>query len=283
MKRNLPTTSGYTDVWQNVGETRNNGLELTLQTVIISSKDFNWTTNLTFNYNKNEIVKLFNGTQDIPSNKWFIGQPIDVEWITKYVGVWQTNEAAQAALYSRIPGQSKLLDANNDKIIDQADNFIYNRIPKFVGGFSSTIKYKNYDFSFYLYSRLDYGSLVGIITMPDFGTANWNQINYNFWTPQNPTNAGPQPAETRDAYAQGSSYAFRDLSFVRLKNVNFGYTLPDNLAKKIKSNSFRVFVVIDNPYVWTKSDYIGIDPENCNSPVDSRPLRTIALGLNAKF
>jgi TonB-linked SusC/RagA family outer membrane protein len=283
MKRNLPTTSGYSEVWQNVGQTRNTGIELTLQAIIVSKKDFSWTTNLTFNYNKNEIVQLFNGTQDSPSNKWFIGQPIDVEWITKYNGVWQTNEAAEAALYSRIPGQSKLLDANNDKIIDQDDNFVFNRIPKFVGGFSSTFKYKDFDFSFYLYSRLDYGRMLGIITIPDLGTANWNQLNYNFWTPTNPTNDGPQPALTRDAYAQGSSFAYRDLSFVRLKNINFGYVLPNRLAQKIKSNSFRFFVVVDNPYIWSRNDFVGVDPENCNSPLDARPLRSIAIGINAKF
>ena len=283
MKRNLPVTSGYSEVWQNVGQTRNRGVELSLQAVLVSNKNFSWNTNLTFNYNKNEIVQLFNGTQDSPSNKWFIGQPIDVEWITKYVGVWQTDEAAEAALYSRIPGQSKLLDANNDKIIDQADNFVFNRIPKFVGGFSSTFKLKDFDFSFYIYSRLDYGRLLGIITVPDFGTANWNQLNYNFWTPENATNDGPKPAETRDAYAQGSSFAYRDLSFVRLKNVNLGYTLPEKIATKIKSNSFRVFVVVDNPYSWNRSDYIGVDPENCNSPLDARPLRSVAVGVNAKF
>jgi len=283
MKRNLPTTSGYHEVWQNVGQTRNTGIELSLQTTLLSAKESNWTTNLTFNYNKNEIVSLFNGAKDSPGNKWFIGQPIDVEWITKYVGVWQTNEAATAAMYSRIPGQTKLLDANNDKIIDQNDNFVYNRIPKFVGGFSSTFKYKNYDFSVYLYTRLDYGSMVGIITMPDFGTANWNQIKYNFWTPENPTNDGPQPSETRDAYAQGSSYAFRDLSFVRLKNINLGYTLTPEVASRLRCKMFRIFAVVDNPFVWTKSDYIGIDPENCSSPTDARPLRSVALGINAKF
>lgn len=283
MKRNLPTTSGYSEVWQNVGQTRNTGVDISLQTNLYSSKSVSWSSTLTFNYNKNEIVKLFNGAQDNPGNKWFIGQPIDVEWITKYVGVWQQNEAAEAALYSRIPGQSKLLDANNDKLIDQNDNFIYNRIPRFVGGFSSTLKYKNYDFSIYLYTRLDYGTMVGIITMPDFGTANWNQINYNFWTPDNPTNDGPQPSETRDAYAQGSSYAFRDLSFVRIKNINFGYTLPLKAAGKLRSKSFRIFAVVDNPYVWTKSDYIGVDPENCNSPTDARPLRSVAIGIQAKF
>lgn len=283
MKRNLPTTSGYSDVWQNVGQTRNTGVELSLQSILISSKLCTWTANLTFNYNKNEIVKLFNGTEDSPSNKWFIGQPIDVEWITKYAGVWQQQEANTAILYSRIPGQSKLVDANNDKIIDQSDNFIFNRIPKFVGGFSSTIKYKAFDFSFYLYSRLDYGSLMGIITVPDFGTANWNQLNYNFWTPDNPTNGGPQPALTRDAYAQGSTYAYRDLSFLRLKNVNLGYTCSPSFNKKIHAKSLRIFVVVDNPYIWTKSDYIGVDPENCNSPIDARPLKSVAIGINAQF
>lgn len=283
MKRNLPVTSGYTEVWQNVGQTQNTGVELSLQAVLISKKDISWTTNLTFNYNKNEIVQLFNGTQDSPSNKWFIGQPIDVEWITKYVGVWQASEAAEAALYSRIPGQSKLLDANNDKVIDQDDNFIFNRIPKITGGFSSTLKYRDFDLSIYFYTRLNYGRMLGIITIPDFGTANWNQLNYNFWTPTNSTNEGPQPALTRDAYAQGSSYAYRDLSFMRLKNINMGYTLPESVAKKIKSNSFRIFVVVDNPYIWTRSDYVGVDPENCNSPLDARPLRSVAIGVNAKF
>ena len=283
MKRNLPVTSGYSEVWQNVGQTRNTGIEVSLQAIIISKKDLNWSANLSFNFNKNEIVELFNGTQDSPSNKWFIGQPIDVEWITKYVGVWQTNEAAEAALYSRIPVQSKLFDGNNDKIIDLDDNFIFNRIPKITGGFSSTIRYKEFDLSIYLYSRLNYGRLLGIITVPDFGTANWNQLNYDFWTPENPTNSGPKPAETRDAYAQGSTYAYRDLSFVRLKNINIGYTLPQHIGTKIRSNSFRVFAVVDNPFIWTKSDYIGIDPENCNSPLDARPLRSVAIGVNAKF
>jgi len=283
MKRNLPVTSGYTEVWQNVGQTRNTGVELSLQTIIVSNSKFNWSTSISFNYNKNEIVKLFNGTQDSPSNKWFIGQPIDVEWVTKYDGVWQSNEADRAALYGRIPGQTKLVDANNDQIIDQADNFVFNRIPKFVGGLSSSFRYKEFDLNVYLYTRLDYGRMLGIITLPDFGTANWNQLNYDFWTPTNPSNGGPQPAETRDAYAQGSSYAYRDLSFIRLKNINIGYTLPERVSRKFKSSLFRVSIVVDNPYIWTRNDYIGVDPENCNSPVDARPLRSIAVGLNAKF
>jgi TonB-dependent starch-binding outer membrane protein SusC len=283
MKRNLPTTSGYNDVWQNVGQTRNTGVEFFLQSVIVSKKHFSWSANLTLNYNKNEIVQLFNGTQDSPSNKWFIGQPIDVEWITKYVGVWQASEAEEAALYSRLPGQSKLLDANNDKVIDQNDLFVYNRIPKMVGGVSSSMKFRNVDFSIYMYTRLGYGKMLGIITMPDFGTANWNQLNYNFWTPDNPTNDGPKPAETRDAYAQGSSYAFRDLSFIRLKNISLGYTLPGLLTQRLKGNTLRVYVAADNPLVITRKDYIGIDPENANSPLDARPLRSVIIGINAKF
>lgn len=283
MKRNLPTTSGYSDVWQNVGQTQNTGVELTVQTILISSKNFTWTTNLTFNYNKNEIIKLFNGTEDSPSNKWFIGHPVEVDWITKYVGVWQKDEANTAILYNRLPGQSKLLDTNNDKIIDQSDNFIFNRIPKYVGGFSSTMKYKAFDLSFYLYTRLDYGSMMGIITMPDFGTANWNQLDYDFWTPNNPTNGGPQPALTRDSYAQGSTYAYRDLSFVRLKNINIGYNSPLSFVNKLGAKTLRLFVILENPILWTRNDYIGIDPENCNSPIDARPLKSVAIGLNAKF
>jgi TonB-linked SusC/RagA family outer membrane protein len=283
MKRNLPTTSGYSEVWQNVGQTQNRGVELALQTTIITNKNVTWTANLTFNVNENKIVSLFNGSEDSPSNKWFVGQPIDVEWITKYVGVWQEHEAVEAELYSRLPGQSKFFDANNDKVIDQSDYFIYNKIPKLVGGLSTSLTYKQFDFSIYSYSRLNYGSLMGIINIPDFPTANWNQLRYNFWTVNNPTNDGPMPAETRDAYTQGSSYAFRDLSFVRIKNINAGYTISTEMLSKYKLNSLRVFVVLDNPFLFTRKDYIGIDPENANSPMDARPLRSIAIGINAKM
>lgn len=282
MTRNLPITSGYSDVWQNVGQTRNSGFELALQGVPIVKKDFKWTTNFTLSYNKNEIVKLFNGTEDSPGNKWFIGQPLYVECIYKYEGVWQTEEADQAKLFSQIPGQGKYKDVNDNKKYDQADLFIYNKIPKWVGGFSTNLEYKQFDLGVYLYSRMDYGNRLGILTF-ELGGTRLNQLKGDYWTPENPTNAQPKPNAVGDGYLMGSSFAFRDQSFVRVKNINLGYTLPTSLTNRIKSNKIRVYVAVDNPYLWTKDEYVGLDPENANSEADARPLTTVMIGLNAKF
>jgi TonB-dependent starch-binding outer membrane protein SusC len=282
MERNLPITSGYTSVWQNVGQTRNTGFELLLHTVPIAGNNFKWSNNLTLSYNKNEIVKLFNSTEDSPGNRWFIGEPLDVEHIYKYTGVWQTDEAEQAKLYSQIPGQGKYEDVNENNRYDAEDLFIYNKIPKWVGGFSSNFEYKNFDLGIYLYTRLDYGDRLGILTY-DFGSTRFNHLKGNYWTPDNPTNVQPKPNPVSDGYLMASSFAFRDKSFVRLKNINFGYTLPTTVTSRIRSNSMRVYLAVDNPYLWTKDEYVGLDPENANSEGDARPLTTFMIGLNAKF
>ncbi len=282
MTRNLPISSGYSEVWQNVGQTRNSGIELALQGIPIAKRNFKWTTNFTLTYNKNEIVKLFNSTEDSPGNKWFIGQPLFVEWIYKYEGVWQTSEADQAKPFSQIPGQGKYMDVNDNKKYDQADLFIYNKIPKWLGGFSTNLEYKQFDLSAYLYSRMDYGDRLGILTF-DLGGTRLNQLKGDYWTPENPTNTQPKPNAVNDGYLMASSFAFRDKSFVRVKNINLGYTIPASLTNKINSNRIRVYLAVDNPYLWTKKEYVGLDPENANSEAEARPLTTFMIGLNAKF
>jgi TonB-linked SusC/RagA family outer membrane protein len=282
MTRNLPISSGYPDVWQNVGQTRNSGFELALQGVPIAKKNFKWTTNFTLSYNKNEIVKLFNGTEDSPGNKWFIGQPLYVEHIYKYDGVWQTGEADQAKLFSQIPGQGKYTDVNDNKKYDQADLFIYNKIPRWVGGFSTNLEYKQFDLGIYLYTRLDYGDRLGILTF-ELGGTRLNQLKGDYWTPENPTNVQPKPNAVGDGYLMGSSFAFRDQSFIRVKNINLGYTIPASISNKIRSNKTRIYLAVENPYLWTKDEYVGLDPENANSEADARPLTTFMIGLNVKF
>jgi len=160
---------------------------------------------------------------------------------------------------------------------------IYNKIPKWTGGLSTNLVYKNFDFGIYMYTRQDYGSRIGVLT-DQAGCVRYNSINVDFWTPQNPTNAYPQPTPTATQdLLVNSDYSFRDLSFVRLKNINFGYTLPESVSRKILSKKVRMYLAVDNPYIWTKRDYVGLDPENCNATSDYRPLTTFLVGINAKF
>ena len=283
MKRNLPINTGYEFTWQNVGKTRNSGIEIALNTVPVVTKDFRWTVDLTFGYNKNEIVELFNGKEDSPGNKWFIGQPLYVERLYKYIGVWQYGEEEEAAKYGREPGNPKIEDVNNNGVYDEGDLHTFNKIPKWTAGLSTGFYYKNFDLNVYFYTRQKYGQLLGVLT-DEAGSTRYNHLDVDFWTPDNPSNACPKPAITNpQELLVSSDYAYRDLSFIRLKNINLGYTLPKEISKKFYSEKFRVYFMVENPYTWTKSDYVGLDPENCNSYTDHRPLTSFIFGVNASF
>ena len=80
LKRQLPVVSGFPDVLSNVGKTRNKGIEVSINSMNINSKDFQWTTDLMLSSNKEEIVELYNGTNADIGSKWFIGQPVNVHY-----------------------------------------------------------------------------------------------------------------------------------------------------------------------------------------------------------
>lgn len=285
MERKLPTTTGYPSVWQNVGQIRNRGFEFSVQVVPIEQKDLRLSISANMSYNKNEIVKLFNGTEDSPANNWFIGQPVNVDRIYEYVGVWQLDEAELAKQYKQVVGTTKLLDKDENFLYDQNDLTIYNRIPKWLGGLTVNAQFKQFDFSVYAYGRFDYGTRMGTLTY-DQGSTRFNQIGIrDFWTIDNPTNEHPRPEMVSIGLLSGSSWAWRDLSFVRIKNINLGYTIPTAVTKKFGCKGFRAYVAVDNPFLFTSKAYegIGLDPENCNSEAAARPLTSFMFGINAKF
>lgn len=94
---------------------RNVGVELQLNTVNVQTKDFTWETGFTFSKNHNELIELYGGKKDDVTNKWFIGEPIDVNYDYVFDGIWQTDEAEQAAVYGQKPGQVKVRDIDGNK------------------------------------------------------------------------------------------------------------------------------------------------------------------------
>lgn len=283
MPRNLPVTSGYVTTWQNIGKTRNSGVEININAIPLRLRDFRWTVDFSFGYNKNQILELFNGKDDSPGNNWFIGKPFNIERLYYYDGVWQTSEAEEAKVYGRSPGDPKVKDVNQNGQYDQEDLYILNKIPKWTAGLSTGVFYKNFDLNIYLYARQKYGARLGVLTT-EAGSSRTNHLDVDFWTPDNPTNESPKPriSNSQDLLVN-SDYSFRDLSFVRLKNINLGYTFNKSITEKICAKRLRVYFSVDNPYVWTKKDYVGLDPENCNSYTDHRPLTSFILGVNVGF
>lgn len=298
----LPNSTGFGGFTTNIGHTRNKGIELTLSTVNIDKGGFRWNTDLTFNHNQEEIVELANGKVDDISAGRFIGEPLSVVFDLKKVGIWQLDEADLAKSYGYIPGEIKIEDLNNDGIINADDRQILgSAIPSFVTGMTNRFSYKGFDLSFFLYAR------VGQFIVSQFHASNntlagrYNNLDINYWTPDNPTNEFPRPNVNQENPRNGSTLRYFDGSFLKVRNINFGYNVPTTWAGKLGMTSLRVFTSIQQPFIFAeyRSKYKGIDPEveldglengqnrsNVNQGIgaDLSPATSIVtFGINAKF
>ena len=153
LSRNLPLEVGVPSVIDNVATVRNKGVEIVLNTVNIRTDDFTWSTSFNFTKNKNEIVELFENDQDLIGNKWFIGQPINVNYTYVFDGIWQESERDLAITYGQLPGQARVKDFGNDGIKADDRRVIGTPTPSWIGGFSTTITYKGFDLSASLFTR----------------------------------------------------------------------------------------------------------------------------------
>jgi outer membrane receptor protein involved in Fe transport len=263
--RNLPPTSGYSSFQQNIGKTRNRGVELMMKGDVIRNKDWIWNVGLTFYKNKNEIIDLYGDKKDDVGSTWFIGQPIRVWYMYKFTGVWQENEVEEAAKYGAKPGYPKFLDVKNPeggavRINPDEDRIVISKEPNWIASWNTTVSYKEWDLYINMNTRQGQraGSNVHMAGGGDPGR--YNVISEDYWTPENKSNTAPAPwASGRYANFNNSDWWVKDVSFVRLSNVSLGYTLPKKASRSFLSEHAKVYINVTNPYVWSK--YRGQDPE----------------------
>lgn len=284
MYRYLPVTTGFETVLQNVGITQNKGFELSLNTINIEHQNFRWENGLTFYLNREQIVELYNGKVNDVGNKWFIGQPIGVYYDYKKIGIWQSNEAAEAAKYGYKPGQIKLLDVNNDGAYTDVDRIIVgSRQPKFVFNLNNTFKYYNWDLTFDLYTR--WGSTIYCGTFVQDSFTRLNKLKMDYWTPNNPTNSYPQPNNNFQNYTYSSTLGYRDGSFIKLKQLSLGYTIPQSMCNNLHLSNARIYISGENLMYWTKSDLkdFNLEPEWSGDALGYSAYRTFIMGVNISF
>lgn len=286
----LPTSIGFNAVTKNIGETRNRGLELSVSTVNVNTKGgFKWTTDFQFTKNAEAIVSLYNGAVDDIGNKWFIGKPLTAYYDYRKAGIWQTNEADLAKSYQSSVGQIKVQDTNNDgKITADDRTFIGSDIPTWSGGITNRFNYRGFDLSFFIYARIGQTILSGFHRDNNALAGRYEQIKVDYWTPNNPTNEFPQPKSTQESPVYGSALYYFDGSFVKVRNINFGYTFPVKITSKLRMQSLRVFTSIQQPFIFSsyRSKYNGIDPESADGTISNAvtPATSITtFGLNVKF
>ena len=163
MQMGIPSLNGYTQTYANVGETSNIGVDITLNTVNIRTRDFEWSTSLNVAWQKDKIEELANGKEDDINNNWFIGKSLGVIYGYESAGIWKEEDAAEMAEFNKKGhsfqvGMARPVDQNGDHKIDPNDDRIVvgHTRPRWTLGMTNTFSYKNFELSFMLYGRFDY-------------------------------------------------------------------------------------------------------------------------------
>lgn len=285
LPRQLPIASGFSSITQNVGSTQNSGIEIALSGLLIKSPSgFQWNTNVVYYANKEEITSLYNGKVDDIGNKWFIGHPLNTHYNYKFDGIWQNTESDLALIKtynangsSYAPGEIRLYDKNSDGKITADDRTILgSNVPKWSGSLNSTIAYKGFDFSFYLYTRR--GQMIyDEMSMMYEGRFNWLDLDY--WTPENKSNKYPRMVAGRQLPLNSASISYQDGTFVKLKTVSLGYSFPEKVLSNLSLSKLRVYGTVQNPYMNKKT--WSIDPEGLGFSGPS--VKTFMFGISASF
>ena len=310
MNKTVPATTGYSSVKANVGTVRNNGVEVVLNTLNVKARDFTWRTSINVSYNKNRIVDLqykedlsdrgiaLKGMQGDYNNLWIIGQPVDINYSLKTIGVWQTDEAEEAAKYGCKPGQFKPWDQDGDGKITDADRFIDGKhTPDVIGGMTNTFTYKNFDLTFQLSfqtgARLKNQYLVSFAY--EGNAMNFNNLKYNYWTPENPSNEHPQPSNygpysnyrssiwKNNELKATSSHRLASLDYLKMNYITLGYNLGKKSLEKIRMKRLRVYATVQNPFVVC--DKYVFDPEQLTASIAGTDFMTcnVIFGVNIGF
>jgi TonB-linked SusC/RagA family outer membrane protein len=246
VNRTLPSVTGFGSILANLGEVQNKGFEVSLNTQNMKRNNFEWRSAISFWMNRNQIVHLYGATPDYDAtgkqigvsekddigNGWFIGHDISDQYNYNVVGVWQVAEATQAKAFGYKPGDFKLQDTNGDGVYSIADKvFMGTQTPKFSWNLRNEFKiYKNFDFSFTLYSRI--GQIYQFNESKNvdrfYNRSNFYQRPY--WTPDNPIN--DYAAINSNASGVVTWNKYKKSSFVRLSNISLAYSVPANMAAK---------------------------------------------------
>ena len=285
----LPSSTGFQSVVSNVGNTRNRGVELTLSTRNIVSKNnsFEWSTDLTGAFNKEEVIATSAGKVNDIGSLLFIGKPVSVNYDYTKTGIWQLGDT-HAAQYSSATGQIKVADLNGNGKIDQDDRSVLGSpTPKYTFGINNRFSYRNFDIGVFMQGVAVNQIVSAYYNPPNNSIAfggRYNIVNVNYWTPTNPTDEYPRPISGTagsPGVLFGSTLRYFNGSYLRVRNIDVGYSLPRELVSRIRAQSIRIYADVTNPYTLSPyvQKYHGTNPEITDTPSTINYL----LGLNVRF
>jgi len=287
----IPGIVGLAGPTVNSGTVRNTGLEFEL-----AYRDhvgnFKYDIGGYFSTFNNELIDF--GERDVMAYLlWEEGYPINSFYMYEWIGIFQDQgdiDSSPEQEYDPQPGDLKFKDQNGDDVVNSEDRIVMDgQYPRFEYAFHLNARWKNFDFAAFFQGvegKKHFTRLTGFEPFYEGTTCTtkWRDR----WTPENPSTTMPRIyiAEAHEFYNQLCSYFLHDASYLRLKNVQIGYTLPKSLTQKIRINSLRVFFSGDNLLTFT--DYPGLDPEGSRAHWAEQMLgypqnKVYALGIDLKF
>lgn len=288
LSQEVPGTSGFRTLFRNIGSLNNKGIEISLNTTNVASKNFRWTTNVNFSANKNKITNLGGQVLGSSVNKAMEGQPLGIFFAKEFAGADPANGDALFYINKTKGDRTTTNDVN-----EAEDVVIGNPNPKFFYGFSNNLTFKGIDLDVLLQGV--YGNKIyngGGQYMSASGSNGYdNQTIDQLRAWKNPGDITDVP-EARTFYANGVNPSSRYISsgsYMRVKSISLGYTIPASAIRKFKIERIRVYARALNLFTVTK--YEGWDPEvnadyqadNINQGVDfySAPqIKSIVFGVN---
>ncbi|PSL49941.1 TonB-linked SusC/RagA family outer membrane protein [Chitinophaga niastensis] len=284
----LPFSNGFNSVLENVGTSQNRGIEIGLSgTVIDNPKGFSWKMDVNYFRNRSKILAIGGGRTADVGNAWFVGHPTYVYYDYKKIGIWQTKDAQEAALYNVKPGEIRLEDVNSDKKIDASDRQILGSPePKWSGGTTQRFSYKGFELSIVAFARI--GSMIKSDFYQNYNTlfGRYNNLNIDYFTPNNPSNDFPRPNANQERPSNYQSLSYFDGSFFKIRNITLSYSLPDAMVKRMQMQELRFNVGVKQPMIIApyRQKWKGVDPEDVNViGVDAPATWMLQIGVNAKF
>lgn len=294
--------SGFTTVWDNLGEIHNEGFEIELNTKNLTG-EFKWETSFNLSHNKNEVVSIgvdntpiysgFDGSN--PSNILTVGKPANSFYMYEAIGVWKTQKeisdyAAETGVANLtfegkkiVPGDLRYTDVNHDGAYDKEHDRVMlgSPIPTMTYGMTNKFSYKNFDLSVLLTAQTGgkvFGVLGRAIDRPSMNpNSNMMDVWMNSWWSEENQGDGHTPSifSTTTGGNVDSRWLWSS-DYLRIKNLTVGYKLPIN--PKIISYA-RLYCSIENLWKWDNY-YNGYSPEAANTASSSAPGGTNALGLD---
>jgi hypothetical protein len=283
--RTLPSLTGYTKVKDNLGRIDNKGLEISANTLNVNSKNFRWTSDITFSLNRNEIKSLYGDLVDIydstgkpigrkelddATNGWYIGHAIDQVYGYKIIGVWQKDEAAQAAALGFTPGDYKTYKVADNNSYSRADyQWMGYTKPRYRIAINNRMTIlKDIQLQFMIRSEWGHVKDVNELSVGSYADR-VSQMQFPYWTQENQSN------EWGKLGAKKTGTLYKNASFVRLENISLAYTLPKGWSKAISMpEAPRIFFNIDNVYCIDKWRYFDVETK---APTPT----TFTFGINA--